>query len=301
MNINYATLYEFKRYRGGGLLTSTTDDALIQKLLTWSTGVIHKVKGRRYDVRLATILHDAPIRESSAFGVYDRSRRLPTRERSLILREDLLEMVELKNGDGTVLASGEYFLSPSSTPYSVVRLSNGIAWLPDDNGNLAQAISVKGWWGYHDDYPNCFVDSLDTVIDNPLSAGSTTIKVSNVNGTASDLDSPRFQAGMLLRAGSELMYLVSATANDPADDELTVVRGVNGSTAASHAQGTKIEIFRPMSFVNQAAIRLTAWRYAQKDTDQFDKTYAAGSGITVVPTALPEDVRLLLGVSKVRP
>lgn len=299
MNINYATLQQVKSYR---TLTSTSDDALLQRFLNWSTGVIHAYKGRRYDVRVATIMHDAPIPDASTFGVYDSSRRRPTRERALILHEDLLEMTELKNGDGTVLAAADYFLSPAEhMPRSVVHLANGVYWLTNDNGDKRQAISVKGLWGYHDDYPDCFVPSLDTVLDNPLTSSATTIHVSDVNGTPADLDTPRFQAGQLLRVGSELMYLIAATAVTGADDTLTVLRGFNGSTAAEHAQGASIEIFRSMAFVNQAAIRLVAWRYTQKDTDTFDKTYAAGTGVVSVPSAIPADVKLLLGAPKVRP
>jgi len=299
MNINYATLQQFKRYRG---LTSSADDALLQSILNWSTGVIKKYKGRRYDVYKAVIPHDAPIPAASSFGVFDRSRRLPSAERSLILREDLLEMVELTNGDGTALTASEYFLEPiEHTPYSTVHLASGITWLPDDDGNTKQAIGVSGWWGYHDDYPNCFVPSLDTVLDASLTSSATTIHVSDVNGTPADLDGPRFQAGLMLRVGSELMYLTAATAITAADDELSVVRGINGSTAAAHVQGASIEIFRPMSFVAQSALRLAAWRYSQRDTDQFDKTFAVGSGVAVVPTAIPVDVRELLGAPKVRP
>lgn len=298
--VNYATLYQVKEYRH--LLDTTSDDALLQRFLNWSTGYINQYKGRRFDVRLATILHDAPLPESSSFGSFDGSRRVVSqRERSMILSEDLLEMVELTNGDGTELTTDDYTLAPAGTPKSVVRLVPGCSWMPNDSGDKRQAISVTGWWGHHDSYPDCFVSSLDTVLDAPLSSNATQIHVANVNGLTADLDTPRFQSGQLLRSGTELIYLLTAEAVDAGNDLLTVVRGVNGTTAVSHIAGTSIEIFRPMSAINQAAIRLVAWRYAQKDVDAFDRTYNVGTGVSTSPAAIPRDITELLGARKVRP
>lgn len=289
----YATLQELKRYAG---LTTATEDALLTSFLRWSTRLIDAYKARRYDVRLATILHNAPLETRSSFGVYDRALAAASGLKKLILLDDLLEIVELLNGDGVELTADEYLLEPlEKTPYSVVTLRAGASWVADDNGDVAGAISVQGFWGCHPDYGNAFVDSLDTVRDNPLTANTTSLHVTDISGVTSDLDSPRFQAGQMLRIENEFVYVVAATAVVGNDDLLTIQRGYNGTTAAQHAQGTAIKIFRPDDNIAQACIRLAAWRYQQKDVDNFDKTYAVGTGVVSVPAALPADVRDLLG------
>lgn len=295
----YVTLHQV-RQSIGNLDGNTADDALLLKYIKWATDFVNRYKGRRYDVRLATIPHDAPLARFSSFGVFDREYGAGSPLPPLILQDDLLEMLELTNGDGEEITSNHYVLQPSrSTPYSVVKLRGGAQWAANSDGNVAGALQVEGVWGYHTDYANAFVDSLDTVQDNPLSSSSTTIHVSSLSAPAADLESPRFQAGQLLRIDGEFFYLVDA--QDGAESaELTVVRAYNGTAAAEHAQGAKVEIFRPEGFVVQACERLVKWRYSQRDTDSFDRTYNVGTGVVSTPTAIPVDVRDILG-AKGRP
>lgn len=291
----YATLHQV-RESIGNLDGNTAGDALLLKYLRWATDFINHYKGRRYDVRLATIPHDAPIARGSSFGVFDRAYSAGEAVPSLILQDDLLDLVELTNGDGEEIVAGSYVLQPNrSTPYSVLKLRGGEQWRANEDGNIAGALSVTGLWGYHTDYENAFVDSLDTVLNNPLTAGGKTITIDDAGGVAADLESPRFQVGQLLRIEDEFLYLVGVQ-----DKSLTVVRGYNGTTAAAHAQGTKIEIYRPEGFIVQACERLVKWRYTQRDTDSFDRTYNVGTGVVSTPTAVPVDVRDILG-AKGRP
>lgn len=295
----YATLYQVKQALG--LLSATNDDARLTEYLRWSTGLIESYKGRRYDARLATIPHDTPQTYSLGLGRFDSSLSALGKQKKLILLDDLLALETLTNGDGEVLTSDYYMLEPyQRTPYSVIALRGGAMWATDDNGDANGAISVKGYWGYHPNYPEAWVDSLDTVLDNPLSSGATQIHVSDINGITADLITPRFQPGLLLRVESEIMALLAVEAVVGGDDHLTVKRAVAGTTAAAHAAGKSIEIFRPDVNIGQACVRLVQWRYTQKDSDNFDKAYAVGTGVVSVPASLPSDVRDLLG-SKGRP
>lgn len=295
----YATLHQVKLYTGN--LGEEAEDARFVEFLRWSTGLISGYKARRYDVRLTTIPHDAPIPVASSFGVFDRSYQRMSGQKQLILKDDLLEAVEILNGDGTELTSAEYFLEPfERTPYSVLTLKSGATWCPDTNGNLKGAVSVQGFWGFHSNYDQAFADSLDTVLDAPLSAGATQIHVADVDGITEDLIEPRFQAGQLLRIDDELMLLLKTQSKATADDILTVKRGYNGSTAAQHIAGSPVKIFRPEESIVQACLRLVKWRYVQKDVDTFDRTYVAGTGVVSAPASLPADVRDILG-AKGRP
>lgn len=297
--MNYATLHQVKEYTGN--LENPAEDARFTRFLKWSTALINGYKARRYDVRLATLPHAAPLETASSFGAFDRSRLTRSAARKLILKDDLLELVQFLNGDGSEITPAEYLLEPiERTPYSVIALRSGTTWLPDESGEAQGALSVKALWGYHPDYATAFVDSLETVAENPLAANTTQLQVADVNGLAADLDCPRFQAGQLLRIENELLYLISVHAVADAPDLLTVVRGYNGSTAAQHPQGCPIRIFRPDGNIVQACVRLVAWRFHQKDVDNFDRTYVAGTGVVSVPAALPADVRDALG-AKGRP
>jgi hypothetical protein len=136
------------------------------------------------------------------------------------------------------------------------------------------------------------VDSNDAVADAAgINASVTSVTVSDADGIAADLDTPRFQTGHLIRIESEYLDVqaVNTTTNI-----LTVKRGVNGSTAAAHALNTQIDVFRPIDNIQMAALRLAVWRYRQKDVNSFDRTTILGTGIAITPAALPADVLSLL-------
>ena len=90
--------------------------------------------------------------------------------------------------------------------------------------------------------------------------------------------------GQLLRVENE--YL-SICAINTTTNALSVERGVNGTTPASHAQGTAIYVFQPPEDVKQA------WLYKQKDAGSVQ---AAGNlrGQVLVPPALPDDIQQIL-------
>lgn len=290
--MNYATLTEFKRYAN---MTETSDDALLTDFLDWSSRFIEQWKGRRFDVRLETRLYDRPMRKRGTFGIFDSSFLVGGGWLPLRVRDDLLAVIELLNGDGSEMT--DFVLEPGNVyPKNRIRLQSGTEfWSADADGNDEQCISVTGWWGYHDRYPESFVDSLDNVQNNPLSAVDTSLSVLDADSVAADLRGPRFQAGQMIKVEDELMLI---TAVDATLNSLTVVRGYNGTTAVEHLQDDRISIFRVMSTIVTACVRLVKWRYSQKDSDVFDKTYIVGQG-TTIPTAIPYDVIAVLGARKV--
>ena len=291
--MNYATLDDVKKALG--LQDTTKDDDVLALFLGWATTQIEQVKNRFYDPRVDTRLYDIP-------GVYDPARfgqygNLVVRRREaspLRFDADLLELETLTNGDGTEITA--YLLEPGNRwPKMRVRLTGDSGWEPDADGNRRQVISVKGVWGSHDKYPYAWQDSGQTVQNDPLLIGATTITVA---------DSAIFQAGQLLKLGDEFALLTGIAVTpgvDPAPDThtLTVERHANGSTASAHDKNTPISIWQVQGNVNQACVRLVKWRYTQKDVDVFDKTYNAEAGITTVPTAIPVDVLQLLGSERV--
>jgi hypothetical protein len=112
-----------------------------------------------------------------------------------------------------------------------------------------RGLKLTGIWAYADDREECWESSGDTVQNNPLAAGGTSLTVTAVAGTTALGTSPRFGAGTLLRIGTEYIEVTAVATSTT----LTILRGRNGSTAAEHAQGVAIDIWRPPDPVRQAA------------------------------------------------
>lgn len=292
--MNLITLYQFKRYKKLDLTVTTDDDRLLAEIAN-ATDAIEAYKDRHYDPRIETRRYKVPSNGASAFGVFDVSLMAASgKTPKLRLNEDLLEVLTLKNGNGDEILAANYEAEPvGSSPKYAVRLIDENWYGGDDD-----RIELKAIWGTHYKYSQAWVDSLDTVLDTGgISASATSMTVADADGVAGDLQMMRFQPGQLLRLGSE--FCLALTTNTTSN-QVGLARGVNGSTAAAHAAGTKIEIWRPAGHIVQAALRLTAWMWSQKDVDVYDKTYNVGTGVATTPSAIPVDVERMLGARRAR-
>jgi hypothetical protein len=213
----------------------------------------------------------------------------------LKLDDDLLEVTAFttQNGGETV-ASTDYYLmcggSYNYTPY------NRIVMRDDQDypvllytSSLQKSQALLGIWGYHEDWSNAWEDSQDALAQAISSTTATTVNVADADGADLLGMTPRFKIGQLIKVGSEYMYVTAVTA--ASTNQLTVIRGVNGTTAATHDASTAIYIYRPMGEIMQAATRLAAWLYAQRDAP-FNKIIQAMPGGTriEIPMGAPDDV-----------
>lgn len=133
-----------------------------------------------------------------------------------------------------------------------------------------RSVKITGIWGCTDDRNLMWEDSGDTSENNPLASSGTSLTVNDVDGADRWGITPRFQVGQLLKIESEY---VEITATSPTGNTATIVRGLNGSTAASHAQNTTIYIWRPPADVKQACI-IQAVRAMQRGFQGFADTRA---------------------------
>ncbi len=305
--MNYATITQVKQLYRRNLQTDTSEDAMFAEFLDWASRFVEWYKDRRFDVRQETLLFDAPIQRTSMIGLYDDTTlfgRQAVRPQALILDEDLLQVIEILNGNGEELTS--YVLEPGRTfPKRSIRLRPNEIWQSLSDGSFEQAISISGIWGYAPNYTSgSFVDTGEE-LSSTITTGTTTILIEDLSQPAKDGKSPRIQAGNLLRfvhtdpndiVHTEFVLVLSTTVGTGSqDDEIEVLRGYNGTTAYAFPSGTKLEVFRPWSPISQSVLRLTQWRYSQKDSGEFDKQYFANTGILTVPANLPSDVLVTLG------
>jgi hypothetical protein len=149
--------------------------------------------------------------------------------------------------DGTSFTEGtHYYRNPIDT-YPTRKLiidTDAITSYPDD---FADTVVVTGLWGYHPDPANMWLDSGDTVQDSPLSATATTLNVT---------DGDNFQIMQYIRIEDEYLLITAISTN-----ALTVERGVNGTTAASHTNATQIDTYVENEAVATECARLAIREY----------------------------------------
>jgi len=156
----------------------------------------------------------------------------------LALHQPLLELTTLTNGNGNAIATGYSLYPRNSTPYGFIRLSQSgtVMWAYTTDGN--DEITVAGVWGYRQHANEAWISSKTTLADAIVSTTATTFTV--VNAAIADANgiTPNLSAGMMIRVDTEWMMVIDVTANT-----LTVVRGVRGSTAATHLMSAPINVY----------------------------------------------------------
>lgn len=298
--MRYATLYQIREYLGYAA-SETSDDGRLTRLAGQTQADIDLFARRTFAPLIATRYFDFPIkRRGGLLGLFDPELFVAQwsavgdlNAGRLRLDADLLTATLVVNGDGTTVAATDYVTGPPNLyPKSeiVLKTGSGLSWLPGADGDREQVIAVTGQWGYHVNPSAMWVDTLDT-LKAGVNAAATTISVNDADGTPADLDPVRFQAGNLIQIGTEWLDVIAV---DTTLNTLTVLRGAQGSTAAAHDLGDKVYVFRPDANVVLAHIRLTVWRYRQKDVDSFDKASILANGVVTIPASFPEDVAALI-------
>lgn len=253
----YATLEDYKNYvtaRNQTPSTGDADDDVIEMLLDAASRYIDSETQRTF----------YPSVQARYFDVPDG--------RELIVDEDLLEVLSITNG-GASLASTEYNLVPRNySPAYGIKITDvsAYAWTSNAAGSMEQAIAVNAIWGYHDKYSQAWGDSITTT--EALDTSETGIDVSSLTA---------FSAGKIIRIDNELILVTAVTSS------LTVVRGWNGSTAASHDNGASIEIWHPMNGAKLACLEITQAAYHRR----FGKSLSNSETITAAGVVLtPRDI-----------
>lgn len=303
--IHYATLHQVRQYLGAAS-TETSDDAKLTTFIRQSVRSIDKRCRRRFDVRRETLSFDVPKARIERLGTYNLEDAIyllnaagELSKLALRLDQDLLDVEEVTNGNDVEVTSAQYVLLPNNLyPKHIVKIRDevGVYWQSEADGGTEQAIDIDGHWGYHPYYSDdAWVDTLDEVEDNPLTAAATSLTVNDIDGDAADLQDTRIQVGNMLRIEDEYLYVQAV---DTDTNIATVSRGFHGTDAAAHVQNTQVEVYRPWDDIVLATIRLVVWRYRQKDVDVFDKANILGTGIQISPSAMPPDVLEMLPAPK---
>jgi hypothetical protein len=202
----------------------------------------------------------------------------------LLLRDDLLSLsaftvAPTTGGAGiSPVVDTDYFLATATgydgPPWRKVILHGRGS--PLTFGSGLRTVVATGTWGYS----NVTVVSSATTAE-ALDSSETGVDVSS--GTV-------FSPGMTILVDTEQMYVTSIATNT-----LTVVRGVNGTTAASHLTAAAIAVYTYPAPVHDVALRLYMRRWKARDAGA-DGT-SDGLGVPGQTTNEGEDTIIRRGLS----
>jgi hypothetical protein len=283
----YATLAETKQQMEA---QSSTDDA---KLVSLIRQVSRRIDRMFMPHRAAPVF--APFIETRSQFQLDSSS-VDSRLGTFYLGQPILALsgVGINNQTLTVGTTVQLYqgdVSPYLSLQLLNRCCNGWYQYARCSGceNLP-FVSVTGTWGYSVGYANAWVDTLQ-VIENVggINASVTSITVTDPEAANAWGDAPCLSIGNLLQIDSEWLEVtaVNATTN-----VIAVRRGVNGSTAAIHAEDTPIYTFAVDEQVKRATLRQAAFQYAKFGA--YDNKVVSGIGaVDFAPDVLYEFSSLL--------
>lgn len=258
--------------------TSTTDNALMLDLIRAASRDIDELGQQAYFPLIATRSYDVPGAwpQDRTWGIQSRSAsRAP-----LVFDAPLAEVTTLTNGDDTTISASAYLLEPyNDYPKNQLRLkpTSTVQWLFDSAGEALKVIDVLGVWTGHPNYANAWVDSATTA-----SAIASTSATSFTSSSGAAL-----KAGWLIKIDSEYLYVSAISSNT-----VTVVRGVNGSTAATHLNGAAVYYWEVPASV-ELLCRQAAAAYYKLRANPVGETVNLDGGVFTTP----KDVRKYIETS----
>tara|TARA_Y100000310_G_scaffold345852_1_gene471409 strand:+ start:13524 stop:14351 length:828 start_codon:yes stop_codon:yes gene_type:complete len=222
--------------------TTTEEDKELRELLEGASRLIDKFTSRFYFVDTTTRTFDG----SSA---------------PFFLKDDLLSITTLKvdeDGDLTfegTMAATDFILYPLNWfPKTYIRLTTSSTFGGFASG-IREGVQIVGSFGYGDG--KSASPTIDSGDDNDAAITTTTETTFDVASGSN------FGAGQTILMDSEQMYISSISTNT-----LTVIRGVNGTTAATHVISTTINIYEYPEPIEEATM-IQAMRWWKRRESAF--------------------------------
>lgn len=207
---------------------------------------------------------------------------------SLTLDAPLASLTSAVLGDATSLTVDTDVITVpyGRTPAQELTILNSAAVWTQYTSNWQQAIVITGIWCQRKQYDTeGWIDSGDDVKTTDLTTTATTITVTDANGANARNYIPRFDIGQLIRIESE--YMIVTGINYETTNVLTVIRGVQGTTAATHVATTDIYTFQPEPNIVRACAIITAFEYSRRGQYEMVTVQGGGTSIQVLPELWP--------------
>lgn len=282
----YATLAEAKAQMEAH---NSTDDV---KLLGYIRQVSNRIDRTFMPKRPAPVF--APYIETrSNFRL--EGERVNSWDGTFYFGEPLLALTAVTVGTQTpVVGTDVQLYQGEVAPYMTLQLINRCcnSWHRYTECAGCSAIpfvTIAGTWGYHVDWGNAWLDTLQTITNiGGINASAISFTVTDVDAANANGITPAFSMGNLIKIDSEYLEV---TGTNTTTNTVTVRRGVNGSTAAAHAQSTAAYAFQVEEQIKRATIRQAGFQYAKQGA--YDGKNTGGASAEFTNDALAEFESLL--------
>ncbi len=285
--IAYATLSQLKASMQLSA-TSTTYDALLRRALRDASRLIEGEAGRTFYPRLAT--KDLDGCGAAALWLDEYLLEI----KSLAVSSDLgRNYTALNTATDVWLSDGVRYDEP---PFQLLVLN--------PNGSQVvfyrqpRAVRIAGFWGWHGRYADAWVSTGETVGNGAWAANATQLTVT-ANALDAWGDALLFESGQLLRVDDELVLVTQATPDGGTEEapagELTVQRGLYGTTAVAHPAGTALRLWSPDDLVHRATLTQAGRWYKRGLQGWADAGGSAELGQVWVKKLDPDVAEMLFG------
>ncbi len=260
----YASIGDVKGVLG---ISSTTDDTILRKILEAASRSIDNYCNRTFVTQTATKYFDG------SFTLW-----VP----------DLLSITTLKtddDGDGTYENTFQVASEPIDYLLYGTGLEDSYNTYPktriviaenSDYGSFAsgvkRGVQIAGIWGYGDG-----ISATPYIVDTALTAAISLTTATTCTVTAVT----NLSAGQLIKIDSEQMYIYSISTLT-----LTIERGVNGTTAATHSDSASLYIYQYPSDIRQACIDLSVALYQNRAKQGLQTERLGDYSYTIMGTSL---------------
>ncbi|MCH7764715.1 MAG: tetratricopeptide repeat protein [Candidatus Marinimicrobia bacterium] len=207
---------------------------------------------------------------------------------SILWLDDILSITTLKTDDdddktyeNTLTENTDFYLYPLNTTVKTraeIRVQGSYSGFAS---GIAKGVEIAGVFGYGDGKDTTpYPDAGTNLSDASMDTTKTTWAVEE--GIA-------FAIGQTIRCNSEQVYIEAISTNN-----LTVIRAVNGTTAAAHDDDSDIYIYEYPEPIKEACLIQTMRWWTRKDSAFADVMGVPELGIVIAKKGLDPDVQNLL-------
>lgn len=285
----YASVDDFRAYMAGSGYSSdwTQDGAILRRILEAVSRRMEQALGGRtwgprtetrvYDLGAGALRNDVSmpgrvIIERPDYWVSGAVRGIIPLDDWLLSATTITAYADTdRTSNQTLTAETDYYLEPyNASPKTQLKLSETTTKTLSAG---QKTLTILGSWGWQN-----VTRTVSGALAEALDSSETGIDV--VSG-------PAFEAGQTITADSEQLYITAITGNT-----LTVVRGVNGTSAAAHNTGIDLKILEYPADIVQTCLDIARNRWKERDGG-ISQTMGGGEAGIVISRPGAEERALL--------
>jgi len=256
------------------------------------------------------ILRDYLIQASRGIDRYTRKKFFPQKRTLYFDHPDDGRTVQFPNFFLELLGlsgqSGDQGISPdvlllrcgdnwNLTPYNIVEITDNSGSLLNWSGTPRRSVVaqvIEGFRSNYEDTNEAWVNTSTCLLDDL--AASNTVLFTDTSATRNELGFVAFKSEQILRIGSgssqEFVYILDTNYGGSAN-MTRVIRGINGTTAASHTSLTPIWSWEPEPEIKINTMRLARWQYEIRNNPTGKQHFFPQLGGFELADAWPKDIR----------